>query len=370
MTGLPETYEQSRYHFRNDLTEVQRFWPEARLDNHPLAGEEDLSIDWIFSNARKDKQKLFILTTGEHGIEGYAGSAMLQLFMEEFLPRLNPDNIGIRFVHIINPWGMKHRRHTNAANVDLNRSFLRDFSSLSGFNPDYDLLSPLLEPTRPLKNIAWDKIAFIFQTLISLSRYGMVRLREATLRGQFSHPQGIYFGGQCLAEETGLMMQLFEKSIHDYTQMLTMDMHTGYGPRGRMTLVTSAQEKMNSKQMVAKFGIPLVAATNPEEFYSIQGDMIEYLYTLMQKNFPNKKFFAAACEFGTLGDSIGAVIRSLCTIVFENHLYWYGGNDATRRKVCSEYDQLYSPPDLNWLEQAQQDCRQAFEGVLQAEGFW
>ena len=370
MTSLPQTYEQSRLRFRDDLSAVRKLWPAAQIENHPLPGEEELSIDWIFADALKNRQKLFILTTGEHGIEGYYGSVMLQLFIEDFLPRLHPDTTGILLVHSLNPWGMKHHRHTNSSNVDLNRSFVHDFSTLPGSNPDYDLFSPLLEPVRPLKNIQWEVLAFIFQTVINLTRYGMIRMREATMRGQFSHPQGIYYGGHNLQEETRFIIALFEKSIPSFNEIVMLDMHTGYGPRGRMTLVTSAQEKMTSEQIVNRFGIPLVAAANPQEFYSIQGDMIEYLYAWMRTNFPDKYFFAATCDIGTLGDSIGAVIRSLYTIVFENSLYWHGGSEASRRWIQAEYTQLYAPPLDDRFEQALADCRKGFEGILKEEGYF
>jgi hypothetical protein len=370
VTSLPQSYEQSRLRFRDDLIAIRKFLPAAQIENHPLTGEEDLSIDWIFADAIKDRQKLLILTTGEHGIEGYFGSAMLQLFIEDFLPRLNLDTTGILLVHSLNPWGMKHHRHTNSSNVDLNRSFVTDFSTLPGSNPDFDLLLPILEPTSPLKFVPWDVLVFTFQTIFNLARYGMIRLREASMRGQFNHPQGIYYGGANLQEETGLMMALFERFIPSYHQMVMLDLHTGYGPRGRMTLVTSAQEKMTSEKMVSKFGIPLVAAANPQEFYSIQGDMIEYLYAWMHTNYPDKKFFAATCDFGTFGDSLGAVIRSLYTIVFENRVYWHGGSEASRRWMQAEYVNLYAPPRDDWFEEARTDCQRGFEGILKGEGYF
>ena len=369
MSFLPESFEASRANFRLGLAKVQAHWPAAQLHVHALPGEEDLSIDWITAQARRVAEKVLIITAGEHGIEGYPGAAMLQLFMEEYLSRLDPDTTGLLLVHAINPWGMKHHRHTNSSNVDLNRSFVTDFASLSGSNPDYGLLASLLEPTRPIKVIPWEMAVFFGQVVTALRRYGMVRLREASLRGQFDHPQGIYYGGQSLQEETGLMMSLFEKTVYGYTKAVVIDMHTGYGPRGKMTLVASTQEKMSSAEMVAKFNIPRVAATTPQEFYSIQGDMIEYLYTLMREKFPSKPFFAATFEFGTLGNSLLATVRSLNAIISENRFHWHGGSESAHRWVQAEYARQYAPPDADWLALARSDCRMAFEGLLNSYGF-
>jgi hypothetical protein len=151
--------------------------------------------------------------------------------------------------------------------------------------------------------------------------------------------------------------------------MLTIDLHTGYGPRDQMILVASAQEKMTSEEMVKRYGIPNVAAANPEEFYSIQGDMIEYLYSLMKEKFPGRPFFAATCEFGTFGDSTLAVIRSLYTSVFENQLFWNGGTQAARKWMKHEYTELFAPTSPEWLGNAQTNARQAFRGLLKAEGY-
>jgi hypothetical protein len=205
--------------------------------------------------------------------------------------------------------------------------------------------------------------------LLSLVRYGAGRLREASLRGQFNHPRGVYFGGQVRQDETQMVMDLFDKAITPYSRMLTLDMHTGYGPRLQMTLVNSAQEALTSIEAQARFGIPRVAAANPQEFYSIQGDMIEYLYGLMTAKYPGRPFFAASFEFGTFGDSTAAVIRSLRTSVFENRLHWWGGSDQARRWLQIEYDEMFAPSATDWFEKCKIDARQAFAGILKAEGY-
>ena len=369
MIALPESYERSREAFRARLETVRDRWPGARLLSHPLPDGDEVTIDWIAAEALEKKERVLIFTTGEHGVEGYAGAAALQLFLDEFLVRLDPRTTGLLLVHAINPWGMKHRRRVNAANVDLNRSFVTDFAPLASANPDYDLLSGLLNPARPLGWAEGARLLFVARVVATLARYGMVRLREATLRGQFSHPRGIYFGGQAPQEETTLMMGLFDEAIRGYAQMLTLDMHTGYGPRDQMTLVASAQEKRSSQEMQARFGVPRVSAANPQEFYSIQGDMIEYLYSLMAQKFPDRPFFAASFEFGTFGDSTLAVLRSLFAMVAENQVHWQGGSAAARHWVGCEFVEMFAPSAPDWLAKAEMDARQAFDGILRAEGF-
>jgi len=367
--SIPVSYESSRERFLGNLVSARKLWPAARLDRHTLPDTPDLSIDWIAADAQGGKQRLFILTTGEHGIEGYVGSAMMQLFVDEFLPRFDPRTTGILLVHAINPWGMKHRRCVTANNVDLNRNFVFDFDPLAGFNPDYPVIDRFLNPQRPIRNVLVSKLAFLLRLPGLLVRFGVRRFREAALMGQYLLEKGLYFGGAALTEESRAMVSLYREWISDYDQILHLDMHTGYGPRNQMTLVNSAREGMASDETVNRFGVRRVAAPKPEEFYTISGDMTDFLYDLIKDEFPGKKVYSATFEFGTFGDSLLAGIRSLRALIFENRLYGYGGNQKVQRWVNREFNELYVPCDPAWFEKAKLDARQAFEGILTAEGY-
>ncbi len=174
---FPVNYEQSRDRFRDEFSMVMRFWPDAALSKHAIDGGESTTIDWMYAPPTHDYRHLLIFTTGQHGIEGYVGSGMLQILLEEFVPQIDPHTTGLLLVHAINPWGMKHKRRTNSSNVDLNRNFFwssPDDSSASSWdrdvNPDYAQLEGLLNPARPLGKIGWSKFVFglkFFQMVIS-----------------------------------------------------------------------------------------------------------------------------------------------------------------------------------------------------------
>jgi len=168
MATIPSTYESSRYHFRASLASFLDLWPAARLTSIPLADDPALTIDVISAEAIRARQKRLILTTGLHGIEGYVGAGILQLFTEEFLPRLDPETTGVTVVHPINPYGMKHHLRVNKNSVDLNRNFNSDFESLKALNPHYESLGYLLNPARPLKHPLYEKLAFLWNVLRGL----------------------------------------------------------------------------------------------------------------------------------------------------------------------------------------------------------
>jgi hypothetical protein len=368
---FPPTYEASRSRFRAALPALRLRWPEARLDLHPIQGDDDLTIDWIEAHPTGSADRLLIFTIGEHGIEGYTGSAVLQDVFSTFLPLLDPTRTGLLLVHAINPWGMKHHRRTNAGNVDLNRNFLPPGTPFdASTNPSYARVHPLLNPTGPVRSLARARASFYVRILGEATRLGPARLREAALVGQYRFPGGIYYGGDRLQDEPRALGNLVETHLPLYDRTVHLDVHTGYGPRRSMLVVTSALEARGSQDLAAAFSYPSVVKSTASEFYRIQGDMIDYVYALARERHPGRHFFAASFEYGTLGESLGAMLRSLHIMVLENQLHHSGAaSPALARRVRREFDDLFAPEDPAWRTQAIESARRAVRGILTAEGF-
>ena len=87
------TYENSRERFRRQHDYIRRFWPRAQLVQQPVG--DGLTIDWISGKARKNNDKLLVLTCGEHGAEGIVGAAVLQVFFEASLTMMDADHTGV-----------------------------------------------------------------------------------------------------------------------------------------------------------------------------------------------------------------------------------------------------------------------------------
>jgi len=376
---FPRSYEGSRARFRQNLDRVQQFWPDARLVAHRISSAESLTIDWIEANPLVSCEKLLVLTIGEHGIEAYLGSAVMQVLIDEFLHRLSKEETGLLLVHVINPWGMKYRRRVNNQNVDLNRNFLwapgcgedGDSSYEPVYNPRYDSLSQLLNPHSVVSNRLKSNLLFTYQLTRNLMRLGAAELGKYTRIGQYHDPRGIFYGGAQLQEESRVLMELYRRWIQPYRQILHLDIHTGFGPRYQMGLVNSSFEPRSSADLAAEFHYPLVLKANTEEFYDIQGDMIDFIYTLVYEEFPDKGLYGTSFEFGTFGSSILAAIRDLRIMILENQMYWHGSqNKSTRAWIKREFEELYFPHELKWRAKAVADARRAFEGILRAEGYF
>jgi hypothetical protein len=369
MINIPASYQDSRQYFRECLSALRELWPNARLDKQSLTAAQDLSIDWLRAEALQHREKLLIITTGLHGIEGYIGSAILQLFVDEFLPRLKPDSTGILLIHSLNPWGMSQWKRINPNNVDLNRNFISgDLSSAELVNNDYKSLLTFLCPGRPVGGLLTEKWVFISGLVRTVIRLGTQRLREAALMGQYEYPSGIYFGGQSIQEETRIMMQLYQDSFMGYKRIIHLDLHSGYGPRDQMTVVTSPMDNRSALEIKQQYQLARVAGANPEEFYSMHGDMNDWEYELVRTKIPGSSIFAANFEFGTYGRKFLSEARSLRITILKNQKNLYGGSAATGEWIDREYRELYLPNDPAWFEKARQDARQAFNGIFNSEG--
>jgi hypothetical protein len=375
--AFPASYEESRARFRQYLAQVQQRWPSAWLGQHRLAGDEDLTIDWLAAEPLVGREQVLVVTTGEHGIEAYVGAAMLQHLVDDYLPRLDPRRTGLLLVHAINPWGMKHRRRVNRDNIDLNRTFIWNAAPGAptaalhdpAFNPDYARLTALFQPAGALGAYAPAELGFMARLAGTVAKMGVKRMGAASSLGQYAFPRGIYYGGQDRPEETGALMALYRQCFERYTHVVQLDMHTGYGPRYQMSVVTSEFEPRTSADLRQQIGYPLVVKANAAEFYAIRGDMIDYVYTLWREAFSDRRLFSATFEFGTLGDSLFSQYCDRRAVVFENRLHWYGSpSPAVRARVARDFKALFFPEAPDWCAKALADFQQAAEGILRVEG--
>jgi hypothetical protein len=265
---------------------------------------------------------------------------------------------------------MKYHRRVNSHNVDLNRTFVYDNFFDESTNPDYDHLLDIIRADKPIQNLAFSNFGYFLKLAQKVLQMGWPAFKSTFLLGQYRHPNELFYGGKGYQEETKVLIDLYRQAFSAYDQILHLDMHTGYGPRYQMSIVNSMLERRSSQEFVEKFKYPLVVAANPEEFYAIQGDMIDYVYELWLHEFPEKKFFATAFEFGTYGDGFKGKVDMPRAMSFENRLYWQSRDSKKlTKKVKYDFEELFNPSAPEWKAKAVQDADQAFEGILRAEEY-
>ncbi len=102
----------------------------------------------------------------------------------------------------------------------------------------------------------------------------------------------------------------------------------------------------------------------------MKGDMINWIYYLKETKYPDLNFYGTAFEFGTYGDGILQETKSLRTMIYINQADQAGASSLKiKSRVHNEFVEMFYPTTEKWREKALADCRQAFSGVLSAEGY-
>jgi hypothetical protein len=364
---LPADYEQSRRTFRGHLAKIKDKWPDAELTTVSIGKEADNTIDMISSKATQTNEQVLFFTTGEHGIEGYAGAAMIQVFVEEYLHRVDPATTGICFIHALNPWGMRNFRRVTENNVDLNRNYLYNRSSVpEDVNKNYEKESELFLPDRKISDLSQEKMKLKAQLVNALAEEGYSAIKEAKGMGQFEYERGVYFGGE-KEEETAIFLKKIQNQLlSDYPRVIHMDWHTALGPTNEVTMVVSSEDERGEEELKAKYDLNNIQKFTPEK---VKGDSTNHFHKLKNEQYPATYLFSALFEFGTFGTGKRAELREFLTIVLENRLYWEGAeSEEDRDWILAEFREMFYPLSEEWKKSVLQEGRLGIEAILGEEG--
>ena len=356
-----ESYDEIRAHLQ-DLT------GELGVDIFSYAIDEadGLYIDSFYLPSQAEKTNLIVLTTGVHGMEGYIGATMLDVFFREIYPTLE-DDTGVLVVANVNPYGMKYFRRYNENNVDLNRNFILDWDSFDlASNKEYPKVDTFLGPTGKIGNGLWHEVGFYMSLAKTALTEGADTVSDALLTGQYEYPQGVYYGGNGDEASTVYLKDIFSRCLDsDYENIVHIDLHSGYGPRYNMVIFNSVYETMNEAESVAAFGYDHVIAYDSESFYATTGDTTDFFYRLADQKQAEAELYSTCFEFGTIGDAFFDTILSLKYTIDENRNHWYPTDNAVTEQIIHEnYMELYYPTETQWREKTVADFKTAAMGIL------
>ena len=374
----PEPEEDFAYaeSFRTDYEDIRLHLQElsvglgAEFASHPIDESDGLYIDSFYLPSRSAQTNLVVLTTGVHGIEGYIGAAMLDVFFGEIYPTLDYSDTGVLVVANVNPYGMKHLRRYNENNVDLNRNFILDWDSFDrASNQEYPKVDTFLGPTGKIGNALWHEAGFYLSLAKTAITEGADTISDALLTGQYEYPQGVYYGGDGDESSTVYLKDVFARCLDSaYENIVHIDIHSGYGPRYNMVIFNSVFETMTEAESAAAFGYGNVIAHDSESFYATTGDTTDFFYRLAQQKGTDTALFSTCFEFGTIGDAFFDTILSLHYTVDENRNHFYPTNNGVSAQIVHEnYMELFYPTETEWREKTVTDFVAATQGVLNAK---
>ena len=365
-----DSYDEIRANLLNRVDSLVQDGITVEHSIYAIDESDGLYIDKVYLPSSGERTNLIFLTTGVHGMEGYIGSVMLDVFFEEIYPTINTENTGILIVANVNPYGMKYKRRYNENNVDLNRNFIEDWENFDlGSNTVYPEVVNFLQPEGKIGNAFWHEVGFY----LSLAREAIVSgadtVSDALLTGQYEYSNGVYYGGTGDEKSTAYLKGVFRECLEsEYENIVYVDIHSGYGPRYNMIIFNSAQDKTTEAEAREMYGYDYIVAVDSEDFYPTTGDTNDYFYRLKNSMESDKELYSTCFEFGTLGDSFLASILSLKYTIDENRQHWYPtDNEITEAVVRENYYELFYPTETEWREKTIIDFKEAMFGVLGAK---
>jgi hypothetical protein len=300
------------------------------------------SLEALYLPPTTDKHRLLILSSGIHGAEAFAGSALQRAFLQKWSSQ--KDSTGLLIIHILNPHGFSNFRRTNSQNVDLNRNF---FSEPLPTNSAYQKMQWLLEPKAPASTSLLSKWRFF----VGVSWFYITHGKKAilnTLSGQSHSPQGLYFSGTENQPETLIVQNWILQIAQDFSTVLHIDLHTGFGERSKLHFYGSEEfrkpEQLQSLQKI--FPKAEINTANDADFYPTHGDFIDWTW----KALPNKTVIPMVFEFGTKdSQTLLGGMESLWISVIENQGFHFGyETEADKQNTLRLFESLFKPQDEDW----------------------
>lgn len=354
---LSLTYAECRARFRSEVETAGLNW-----DAHYIAAEGRdglrLSIDSAIIGNSAPERALLIMS-GVHGVEAYIGSALQADLIACLAGAATlPPNMGILLIHSVNPWGMEWWRRQNESNVDLNRNWMRDEIDPPP-NEGYDALHNDLCPPR---GTSADLESMLEQMLRHANERGLEWVHDSITRGQYTHPDGMHFGGERCEESTRIVKSVASAFFRNAELALAVDIHTGHGDYGTYTLLSG--KEIGSDQDIwlrSQFGDANVEATsgNPDAETGLKhGQIASGLARLVE----NGAYYSTLLEFGTVD-----AIELLSATYLEGWHARCGTRDLHEGiKAVWRYRTCFTPNDPEWVENAMQQGRTVLHNAVEA----
>jgi len=267
--------------------------------DHPLKGRdgEVLAMDVAVSGDLQSEAML-IVSSACHGVEGYCGSGVqvAALHDQEWLAHARSAGVAVLYIHALNPYGFSHWRRATQENVDLNRNFNGDRQTLPA-NPAYDELHTLLLPE------TWPPDATNVQAITQyVADHGAQRFQAAVTQGQYTHADGMFFGGAAPTWSNRTVRQVLRRHAHAARRLAWIDLHTGLGPSGLGERIFACKDDpvalTRARQWWGGDG-----ATPITSFYdgsSSSARLTGLMWNAAYEECPLAEYTAIAMEYGTL----------------------------------------------------------------------
>jgi hypothetical protein len=289
------TYAEARRKFLDAAAQRGAAIESFELEAHRGALGETLATD-VARIGAPDAERLLIVTSGTHGPEGFCGSGcqVATLHDDELLARLDQAGVALLLVHAVNPHGFSHLHRTNEDNIDLNRNHIR-FDQPLPVNAAYADVEPFVLPASWPPSAADDAAMAAY-----IERNGIRGYRAAVTKGQYTSPDGVFYGGQAPSWSNRTIRAILRKYAAKARHIGWIDVHTGLGPYGHGEKIYPGHDApADLARARAWWGADVFA---PFEGTSASADVSGPVVSTVYDECPEADASLMGLEFGTLPD--------------------------------------------------------------------
>jgi len=246
-----ESYLEARDKFRAAVAHAR---VPLEIYTNPAAHAPDgssLTTDVAYFGAA-EAEDLLVLISGVHGIEGYAGSGCQVALIERVRFVALPMHTAVLVIHALNPFGFAFDARSNEHGVDLNANAL-DHTRPPPTLPLYEVLHPLLQsggdPNIPLAS----RVNVELGRLIDI--HGEAACIEALTAGQYTHPDGMGYGGTQHEWSTRTFLDIVRRWGAGRRHIALVDIHASPEIPGDHSLVHPGHDPAEAARAWTWFGL-------------------------------------------------------------------------------------------------------------------
>ena len=362
LSHFPINYDYARKQFLSGLSN-RSDWQIGKW-RIPSAVDVDLFVDHAYLAPLKSFEKLFVIVSGVHGLEAYAGSAVQRLFLNEILPTIKLNHIGVFLVHCMNPYGFKYHRRCTENEVNLNRNCSSKLDLYKTKNSESLNLCDQYIPKKPVDSLTSTLINKIQNQQILIDNF----IKTVGL-GQFESEKGLEFGGFGPEPQVRALTERLKELMPSYKDVILLDLHTGLGEKNCLHLLGDDSPGSIDPSLCNELFDPArdhkiyqFTPSHSEGFYPTFGTLNSLFPELALKS---QRICALTMEFATLGHSPDNQVDGLNRWMLEhqgNH-YGYVSPDL-EHKIRSMYLEKFFPATNEWKNNVLNLSRQLLQTVM------
>lgn len=333
---------------------------------HPLAPTDDtggFGIDTAWFGPRNAPNVLMMIS-GTHGPELFAGSAMQQIWMQDFAPLRSP-NSAVFLVHGANSYGCAKNRRTTENNIDLNRNFIR-FGA-------YDADSALTQKVQNVLSLGGPSGPYARRSLLLLLllglRHGLATVTNEITAGQYSRHDGVGFGGKAPEWSNTTLCDLWRDRLSQARRVAIIDWHTGIGGYGDPSFLCFEEPgSLGFARAVDWWGDDVAQSADHYDAGvrpSYNGLLIRAAQEIAQTT--GAETTGAVIEFGTYPNK--QMLRGLLLDRWLQHAP-PTTSKAVKTKLENDLLRLFCPDDRQWQQRVLQAGRRIIHQAVEGLNTW